>query len=232
VDTNSSPANPVGSPAGSGPSAPAGSGPSAPASISPSASGSRLGASPALTGRRVSVLGSARLSEDSPDWETGLELGRLLATAGFTVITGGYGGLMEAVSRGAAEAGGHVVGLAMKSWTSLSPNSWNTELAWADGYPARLASMLDCHAVIALAGGVGTLSELAVAWAARQTEPGHCPIVLVGERWRRLVDEFARYLVIDSRDLTLIHVVGSPTQAVDAVLSALNQEAPAPHPRG
>lgn len=184
------------------------------------------------TGQRVSVLGSARLSEDSPDWKTGLELGRLLATSGFTVVTGGYGGLMEAVSRGASEAGGHVVGLVMKSWADLSPNAWNTELAWADGYPARLASMLDCHAVIALAGGVGTLSELAVAWAARQTEPGGCPIVLIGERWRRLVDDIARHLVIDSRDLSLIQVVSSPTEAVDAVLTALSQEAPAPRPRG
>lgn len=183
-------------------------------------------------GRRVSVFGSARLEQDSPDWETARELGRLLANAGFTVVTGGYGGLMEAVSRGAAEAGGQVVGLVMKSWTGLSPNTWNTELTWAEGYPARLAAMLDSHAVIALTGGVGTLSELAVVWAARQTEPGHCPIVLVGERWRRLVDEFARHLVIDSRDLSLVQVVDSPSQAVDAVLSSLAQESPAPRPRG
>jgi uncharacterized protein (TIGR00725 family) len=166
----------------------------------------------------VGVIGSARLGKDSPAWPLGEELGRLLAVAGCAVVTGGYGGLMTAVSAGAAGVGGHVIGLPMRSWTHLTPNQWNSELEWADGYPARLASLLRCRGVIALDGGVGTLSELAVLWAASQTEPGPIRLVVIGESWRRLLDAVGEHLVIDDRDLALILTVDSPIEAVDAVL--------------
>lgn len=169
-------------------------------------------------GPRVGVIGSARLSEESPAWKVGEELGRLLAVAGCTVVTGGYGGLMGAVSKGAANADGHVIGLPIRSWTHLVPNQWNSELEWADGYPARLASFLRCQGVVALDGGVGTLSELAVMWAASQTEPAPIRLAAIGERWRRLLDAIGDQLVIDSRDLALIQVVDSPMAAVDAML--------------
>jgi uncharacterized protein (TIGR00725 family) len=142
---------------------------------------------------RVAVLGSARLGESDPAWAVGHELGRLLADAGFQVMTGGYGGLMAAVSRGAHEAGGHVIGLPMTAWTHLAPNEWNAELVWAEDYPQRLAEMLSCRAVVALDGGIGTLSELAVVWSARQTENGAPVLVAVGDRWRRILgDPFAQ----------------------------------------
>ncbi len=169
-------------------------------------------------GPRIGVIGSARLSEESPAWEIGEELGRLLAVAGCTVVTGGYGGLMAAVSKGAASAGGHVIGLPMRSWSHLTPNQWNSDLDWADGYPARLASFLACQGVIALDGGVGTLSELAVMWAASQTEPTPIRLAVIGERWRRVLDGIAGQLVVDSRDLALIQIVDSPLAAVDAML--------------
>jgi uncharacterized protein (TIGR00725 family) len=169
---------------------------------------------------RVGVIGSARLGEESPAWAVGEELGRLLGAAGCTVVTGGYGGLMAAVSKGAASAGGHVIGLPMRTWPHLVPNEWNRELEWADGYPSRLASLLSCQAVVALDGGVGTLSELAVIWAAAQTEADPAKLVVVGERWRRLLNAFGDYLVADSGDLSLIQIADSPAAALRAVLSA------------
>jgi uncharacterized protein (TIGR00725 family) len=71
----------------------------------------------------VAVLGSARLTEEDNRWQLAYRLGELLATVGFATITGGYGGLMEAVSRGAHMAGGHVIGLPMRHWTQLAPNT-------------------------------------------------------------------------------------------------------------
>jgi uncharacterized protein (TIGR00725 family) len=176
----------------------------------------------------VGVIGSARLGEQSPAWALGEELGRLLAVADCAIVTGGYGGLMAAVSAGAASVGGHVIGLPMRSWTHLTPNQWNSELEWADGYPARLASLLRCRGVVALDGGVGTLSELAVLWAASQTEPDPIRLVVIGDGWRRLLDAVGEHLVIDSGDLALIQIVDSPTEAVDAVL---NDDSGAPSPR-
>jgi uncharacterized protein (TIGR00730 family) len=165
----------------------------------------------------VAVLGSARLGPDDPAWSVADELGRRLAEAGYTVVTGGYGGLMSAVARGAREAGGHVVGLPMTGWTHLKPNEWNVELIWADGYPERLSELLACEAVVALDGGVGTLSELAVAWSAVQTERGAPLLVAIGERWRRLLAALAEDLVVSADDLRLVHVVPSARAAVELV---------------
>lgn len=168
-----------------------------------------------MSERRVAVLGSARLGPNDPAWSVANQLGRRLAEAGITVVSGGYGGLMAAVARGAREAGGHVVGLPMTAWKHLEPNEWNVELVWADGYPERLGELLACEAVIALDGGVGTLSELAVAWGAAQTEPGAPLLVAVGERWERLLAALAEDLVVSPDDLGLVHVVPTAAAAVE-----------------
>ena len=169
---------------------------------------------------QVAVLGSARLDEDAPAWSTAVELGRLLAEGGATVVTGGYAGLMAAVSRGAHEAGGHVVGLTMSGWTNLRPNQWVTEARASDDYGARLRALLDMDAVVALDGGVGTLSELAVVWAAAQTERSAPAIIALGEAWPRLIEAFRDQLVIDERDLALLRVAATPAQAAEAALTA------------
>jgi uncharacterized protein (TIGR00730 family) len=169
---------------------------------------------------QVAVLGSARLDEDSPAWSTAVELGRRLAEGGATVVTGGYQGLMAAVSRGAHEAGGHVVGLTMSAWTSLRPNEWVAEARASDDYGARLRALLDMDAVVALDGGVGTLSELAVVWAAAQTEPSAPAIVVLGAAWPKLLEAFRDELVIDERDLALLRVAATPAEAANAALIA------------
>jgi hypothetical protein len=177
---------------------------------------------------RVAVLGSARLGPSHPDWAIALELGRLLAEAGFEVVTGGYGGLMAAVSRGAREAGGHVVGLPVTHWTHLTPNEWNAELLWAEGYPERIAAILETVGVIALTGGVGTLSELAVAWAAAQTEEDMAALVAVGDHWRHVLEAVRANLVVDDEDLEFVRVVSTPPEAVAVVLERVRS----PHRTG
>jgi uncharacterized protein (TIGR00725 family) len=174
-----------------------------------------LPAEPAI----VAVVGSARLGEEAPAWAQAHEVGRLLAHRGATVLSGGYGGLMGAVSRGAHEAGGTVVGLPMSAWGHLSPNTWNTELRWAADYPARLGELLVCKAVIALDGGIGTLSELAVAWAAAQTEADAPQLVALGENWRALLAAIGRHMVVDADDLALVQVAATPEEAVQLALA-------------
>jgi uncharacterized protein (TIGR00725 family) len=165
--------------------------------------------------RRVAVLGSARLGPDDDAWATAVALGRLLASDGFIIVTGGYDGLMAAVSQGARDAGGHVIGLPMTAWTSLEPNEWNADLLWSGSYPERLGHLLACEAVIALDGGVGTLSELTVAWAARQTEAGAPMIVALGARWERLLGALAETLVVSPRDMDLVHLLRTPEDVLE-----------------
>jgi uncharacterized protein (TIGR00725 family) len=178
-------------------------------------------------GLTVAVLGSARLGPGDPEWAVAEAVGRGLAASGCTVMTGGYGGLMAAAAAGAR--GGTVIGLPMRAWEALTPDAGCTELRWADGYPDRLAALLSCDAVIALDGGIGTLSELAVVWAAAQTEADAPRAVAVGPRWRVLLDALAASLVAGPADLAL---VAWAEDAEQAVALALEPASAPPGPRG
>ena len=115
--------------------------------------------------RTVAVYGSAGVKPNSPDWQHAHQLGRALAEAGYTLISGGYSGVMEAASQGAAEAGGHVAGVAVGLFNArgLQPNDWVNEVFEFDTLRDRLFFLVEKpDAIVALRGGVGTLSEIAL----------------------------------------------------------------------
>jgi predicted Rossmann-fold nucleotide-binding protein len=126
---------------------------------------------------------------------------------------------MEVASQAAASAGGTVVGLPMRGWDHLTPNQWNAELRWSDTYPQRLAHLLAADAVIVLDGGIGTLSEAAVVWAALQTEPVVIDLIFLGTGWPPVLESFAAHLVIDKQDLEHVVVCADPAQATARIRS-------------
>jgi uncharacterized protein (TIGR00730 family) len=181
--------------------------------------------SPAETPSRqaveVGVIGSARITPDDERYADAERLGRALAGEGWTVVTGGYGGLMGATSGGAAAAGGHTVGLPMSDWKHLTPHESNAELRWAEDYAARLRHLMAVDVVVALPGGIGTLSEAAMVWAAAQTEAEAAQLVLVGDAWRDVRDAVGTGLVVDSDDLALARCVATVDDVVDVVHQVL-----------
>ena len=184
-------------------------------------------------GRLVGVMGSARIQPGDPRYDVALRVGREMANAGFVVMTGGYGGLMEAVSRGAAEAGGAVIGLPVRGWDSLAPNPWMGEVRWVDSYFDRLTAFAACDVIVALDGGLGTLGEAAVAWANLQTDPGtNPPLVLFGRAWRRLHALIGELLVVDKRDLDLVRLVDRPEAVTGAIVDAIANRPTLGEPRG
>jgi uncharacterized protein (TIGR00725 family) len=168
-------------------------------------------------GREIGVMGSARLAEGDAWWEYAYQLGELLARQGCIVVTGGYGGLMSAVSRGAHSAGGRVVGLPMQHWSTITPNAWNADLRWSSDYGTRFNHILRCEALIALPGGVGTLSEIALVWAANQTEGRPLPLILLGDCWPPIVEAIREHLVVDEKDISLLRFATSPQEAVQVL---------------
>lgn len=182
--------------------------------------------------RRVAVLGSASIGEADPRHDMAQRIGRQLAEHGFAVATGGYGGLMGAVSRGAAEAGGTVFGMPMRSWAGLRPNDWVSESLWADSVYDRLRLLGEADAVVALPGGMGTLAEAAVTWATRQSEDGAPPLILVGDAWRRVVETLRRELVMSDADFALVQLAGDSEDVGALVAAALSAERPRGAPRG
>jgi hypothetical protein len=144
--------------------------------------------------RTVAVFGSSQIQPDSPAYREGIQLGGLLAQAGFTVATGGYAGAMEAVSRGANEAGGAVIGVTAPTVFPDRPghNDWVTAEIQAHSISERIHRLIDlADASVALPGSLGTLTELMVAWNDRYVAPmagsGPKPLVIVGDAWVRIV---------------------------------------------
>jgi uncharacterized protein (TIGR00730 family) len=180
----------------------------------------------------IGVMGSARLTESDDSWARAYQLGMLLARQGFVVVTGGYGGLMAAVSRGAHQVGGRVIGLPMQHWTNVEPNQWNADLRWSSTYGMRLNHLLNCDGVIALPGGVGTLSEMAIVWAASQTEGHALPLVLLGDCWPPLILAMRENLVVSEGDLNLLRFAASPEEAVRQIQTGLQEKNRGPGPYG
>lgn len=171
----------------------------------------------------IGVIGSARIDPDDARYADAERLGRALAAEGWTVVTGGYGGLMGATSSGAAAGGGHTVGLPMSDWKHLTPHASNAELRWAEDYAARLRHLMAADVVVALPGGIGTLSEAAMVWAAAQTEADAAQLLLVGAPWRDVREAIGAGLVVDSDDLALARCVATVDEVVDAVRQVLDR---------
>lgn len=173
--------------------------------------------------RQVAVFGSARLRPPDPEYAEARRLGELIAREGWSVCTGGYEGAMAAASEGAALAGGHVVGVTVASWASrLSANRWVGEERATGGLIARVAELLESDAWVAVAGGVGTLSEVALAWNLLQTgDLGQRPLVAVGPRWRAVLPALREHLVVDDRDIDLVRTVDDPEQAIEVLRELL-----------
>jgi uncharacterized protein (TIGR00725 family) len=168
---------------------------------------------------RVTVFGSARVGESTNEYQEARRLGGMLARRGDVIVSGGYGGIMEAVSRGARELGGQVVGVTVKPWKErLSPNSYLSEEVSAETLFQRLEALVESDALIALSGGAGTLGEVALAWNLRQMDlmPSK-PVILVGQNWQRLVDTFRRTLIVHEKDLGLLTLVKTAEEAVEAL---------------
>jgi len=180
----------------------------------------------------VAVIGSARLSPPDPRCALAEQIGAAIAARGWTIMTGGYGGVMAVASRAAAEAGGKVIGLPMSGWTGLQPNEWNHELRWSDTYPERLAHLLAADAVVALDGGIGTLSEAAVVWAALQTEPAVPDLVFLGAGWPPVLESLAARLAINDGDLALVTTCADAQLAVAHIAQNHSRRDRTASPRG
>src|SRR3990172_1895915 len=172
----------------------------------------------------VTVFGSARFGEGHAYYESARERGRLLAREGFTVMTGGGPGIMEAANRGAREAGGRSVGCNIKLPFEQEPNHYLDELITFRYFFVRKVMLVKySYAFIAFPGGFGTLDEVFEALTLMQTDKiKDFPVVLIGtEFWSPLVDFIRHRLIaqgtISEADFRLVYVMDSPEEALDSI---------------
>lgn len=176
-------------------------------------------------GPAIMIFGSARTRPDEPYYQTAVEIGRRLAEKGYSVITGGGPGMMEAGNKGAYHANPHTqsVGLTIELPMEQASNPYLDLQVDFDYFFARKTMALKySDGFIIMPGGFGTLDELFETITLIQTKKVHnFPVVLVGrEFWSGLISwlhTLIDYKMIGSRDMDLFHVVDTPEEAVNYI---------------
>jgi uncharacterized protein (TIGR00730 family) len=173
-----------------------------------------------FVGPCVTVFGSARFPEDHRYYRLARDVGSRLAEAGFTVMTGGGPGVMEAANRGAKDVGGRSIGCNIELPREQQPNAYlDVMVNFRHFFVRKVMLVKYSYAFIAMPGGFGTLDETFEAATLIQTAKiSGFPIVLVGsDYWRPLIDllhdPLLKNQTIDERDLGIIRVTDSPEDA-------------------
>ncbi|MCB1008664.1 MAG: TIGR00730 family Rossman fold protein [Acidobacteria bacterium] len=177
-----------------------------------------------FVGPCVTVFGSARFPEGHPYYEMARETGRLLAEAGFTVMTGGGPGVMEGANRGAFEAGGRSVGCNIELPHEQRPNPYlDFFLEFRYFFVRKVMLVKYSHGFVVLPGGFGTMDEIFETAVLIQTgKIPSFPLVLMGtEYWRPLFTMLRETMLphgtIESGDLDRLQLTDTPEEAIAAV---------------
>lgn len=172
----------------------------------------------------VSIFGSARIAPDHPYYQQAERVARLLSDAGFSVISGGGPGVMEAASKGAFQGKSASVGLNIQLPQEQQSNVYqNISLTFRHFFARKVMFVKFAAAYVVLPGGFGTLDELMEALTLIQTgKSRRFPLILMNVAyWQGLLDWFRERLVsegmIAADDLDLIQAIDEPEQVVDAI---------------
>jgi uncharacterized protein (TIGR00730 family) len=172
----------------------------------------------------VAVFGSARTKPNDPEYRAAQETGDLLARAGYSVITGGGPGIMEAANRGAFEAGGASVGCNIELPHEQGSNAYLTlSLKFKYFFVRKMMFVKYSDAFVIFPGGFGTLDELFEALTLIQTRKIHnFPVVLFGTRyWRPMLDWLRGPMLKEGKiveeDFRRLHVTDAPSEVVEII---------------
>jgi uncharacterized protein (TIGR00730 family) len=175
----------------------------------------------------VTIFGSARIHEDTDEYEQARETGRRFAKLGWAVVTGGGPGAMEAANRGAKEGGGLSVGFNIELANEQRPNAYlDLSLTFRHFYARKTMFVKAAEGFVVFPGGFGTVDELFEALTLIQTgKVFHFPVVLVdSDYWAELLDWVRGELLADGmispEDLNLLYVTDDIDEAIARVLDA------------
>jgi uncharacterized protein (TIGR00730 family) len=179
----------------------------------------------------VSVFGSSRPRENDPEYAEARKLGRALAEKGFAICTGAYRGTMEAVSRGAKEAGGKTYGVTADFFSAAEANAWVDVEVRVKTWQQRMFEIIRLgDGFVACKGGTGTLAELAVAWEMmnKSVMPSK-PFVALGEFWAPILNCVRGVEVGQENPWTesraqILRIVATPEEAADVLWNSLVKE--------
>jgi uncharacterized protein (TIGR00730 family) len=170
--------------------------------------------------KTITIFGTARAGPDDDAYNLAYKTGKILARAGFIIANGGYGGTMLAAAKGAAEAGGQIIGVTCSAFESNTANEYISREIVTGSLEERLDKLIKLgHAYIVLPGGTGTLLELANVWELKNKgfPDAEKPIILVGGFWLPLLDLIASD---DSQSSRHIKHVDEPEQIIELIIDS------------
>jgi uncharacterized protein (TIGR00730 family) len=173
-----------------------------------------------FVGPCVTVFGSARFKADHPYYQMAEQLGRCISKTGFTVMTGGGPGIMEAANKGAFEGGGISVGCNIKLPEEQKPNPYMHEWITLDYFFVRKFMLLKySYAFVVLPGGWGTMDEMFETLTLVQTGMiHHFPVVLMGTQYYSPLMEYLDFMIsqgtISAKDLDYVTLTDDPDVAI------------------
>lgn len=171
--------------------------------------------------RKITIFGSGKAMAGQPGYEVGYDVGKVLAQEDFVVVNGGYGGVMEACSKGAKEAGGEVIGVTCLELSQSGPNEFISKEIQTNTLEKRLGKLMELgDAYVVLPGGTGTLAELALVWEYQNKGlvESPKPIILVSDFWRPLVKMMAEQ---DLRLERFVNFADGAEEVVNALMDNL-----------
>lgn len=139
----------------------------------------------------ITIFGTSKARPGEPVFELAYETGKALATAGFVITNGGYGGTMLASAKGAKDAGGQTIGVTCSAFGKAKANKYISREIVTNSLDERLQTLLDLgHSYVVLPGGTGTLLELAKVWELKNKGflEEDKSIIIVGDFWQPLLD--------------------------------------------
>jgi hypothetical protein len=173
----------------------------------------------------ITVFGSSRPVDGDTFYDEARALGGELASAGFVLCNGGYGGTMEASARGAKEAGGKTLGV-VSQFFGREANRWIDKKVEVNSLVDRLMELVSlADGYVVLKGGTGTLLELASVWEfMNKSVIEEKPIVILGSSWNGVIETLNRELVFEGKEscTKYISVASSPAGAVEILARRLS----------
>lgn len=166
--------------------------------------------------KTITIFGSALPKEDDEQYKFAYQLGAALAKNGFNICTGGYGGIMEAASKGAFDNAGFVYGVTVELWDK-NPNPYITVEVREQKLFERITKLLELgDAYVILQGGTGTLLEFAAVWEfANKNLQQPKPVICHSQMWKEIVEAMNKQMLLENRRNDLVKCSDSVEEIVE-----------------
>jgi uncharacterized protein (TIGR00730 family) len=172
--------------------------------------------------KTITIFGSAIPPADDAQYKFAYELGASLAKNGYNICTGGYGGIMEAASKGAYDNAGYVYGVTIELWNK-EPNQYLTVEVREEKLFERITKLLELgDAYVILQGGTGTLLEFAAVWEyANKNLQQPKPIICNSNMWKEIVNVMNKQMYLENRRTDLVKCADSVDEIVEYLKTSL-----------